>query len=169
MAEAHRRRDPSPESAGEERERARQRARDWRQVPGNKERHAATQKARREADPERWRAEKQASSARYADKNRDRIKARRDAVRTALRVAVIEAYGGRCSCPGCHVHHAELLTVDHVNGDGHHRQRAGSRSSRDFYRWLQKNDYPSDYQLLCGSCNLAKSDKERCPLAGQEH
>jgi len=169
MAEPHRRRNPSPESAEEERERTRQRSRAWRQIPGNKEREAATKRAYKEAHPELWRIRKRASSARYAEKNREQIKASRDATRAALRAAVIEAYGGRCSCPGCHVRHAELLTIDHVNGDGHHRQRAGSRSSRDFYRWLQKNGYPSDYQLLCGSCNLAKSDKERCPLAGQEH
>jgi hypothetical protein len=89
------------------------------------------------------------------------------AKRVRQRVEVIEAYGSRCACPGCHVHHAELLTIDHVGGGARHRQNR--RSTRDIYRDVIKAGFPPDYQLLCGSCNLAKSDKDKCPLAGQEH
>jgi hypothetical protein len=84
-------------------------------------------------------------------------------------MAAITAYGGRCACPRCHVRHVELLTIDHVNGDGADHRRALGRGTRDFYRWLEKRGYPPEYQALCGSCNLAKSDRAACPLASQEH
>jgi hypothetical protein len=90
-------------------------------------------------------------------------------VREQLKAEAVAAYGGRCACPGCHVHHAELLTIDHINGDGGaHRKQLG-RSSRDFCKWLKKQGYPAAFQALCGSCNLAKSDRPQCPLAGQDH
>jgi hypothetical protein len=95
---------------------------------------------------------------------RDRLNAKR----VRLRAEVIEAYGGRCNCPGCHVVHAELLTVDHVNGDGH-LHRKNMRSTRDVYALIKKLGFPPEYQMLCGSCNLAKADKDKCPLAGEDH
>jgi len=146
---------------------AAERTREWRQRPGNAERERATKAAKREADPERWSAQKRASSKRYAEAHRAEVRAKANATRVELREAAILAYGGRCNCPGCHVHHAELLTVDHVHGGARHRQNR--RSTRDIYRWLQKSGYPPEFQLLCGSCNLAKSDKAACPLAGVEH
>jgi len=110
-----------------------------------------------------------ASATRYAEKHREEIRAKRRAELERLRAAAITAYGGRCACPGCHVHHVELLTIDHMNGDGATHRRSLGKSSRDFYRWLEKQNYPSGYQAFCGSCNLAKSDREACPLAGREH
>jgi hypothetical protein len=89
--------------------------------------------------------------------------------RERCRIQVIEAYGGRCNCPGCHVVHAELLTVDHVNGDGAEHRRSLGKSTRDMYWWIVKNGFPDDFQLLCGSCNMAKRDNDKCPLAGQDH
>lgn len=110
---------------------------------------------------------KREANARWAEANRQLIRDKATAERVALRARVIEAYGGVCSCPGCHVVHAELLTIDHVAGDGHHR--LNRRSTRDIYRQIVKADFPDDFQLLCGSCNLAKSDKDKCPLAGKDH
>lgn len=86
-----------------------------------------------------------------------------------MRARVIEAYGGRCNCPGCHVVHAVLLTVDHVKGDGASYRRKNGRGVRSLYRWIIKHGFPDEFQLLCGSCNLAKANKDKCPLAGQEH
>lgn len=167
--EPHRRRNPTPEELEAERERARQKSREWRQRPGNKEREAATKAARREADPEAWQKMRRSAGRRHYETNRDAIcQAVREAD-AARRAEVIAAYGGRCACPGCHVHHAELLTVDHIGGGGNAHRRLIGRGSRDFYRWLQRNGYPEGFQLLCGSCNLAKADKDKCPLAGEDH
>ena len=145
----------------------RARARAWRARPGNKEREIEAKRRRRQADPERWAEQKRASSARYAEKNRERINLRNNETRARLRAEVINAYGGRCSCPGCHVHHAELLTVDHVNGGASHRQNR--RSSRDIYAQIKRMGFPPEFQLLCGSCNLANSDQDACPLSGADH
>lgn len=67
------------------------------------------------------------------------------------------------------MHHAELLTIDHVNGGGNAHRKVIGRGSKDFYRWLKRNNYPPGFQALCGSCNLAKAGRAACPLAGQEH
>jgi hypothetical protein len=140
-----------------------ERARQWRL--DNPERERATKAAYRAAHPE----QRKATNARYIEKNRDAINAKAQATRAQFRADAIAAYGGHCACPGCHVHHAELMTIDHINGDAHHRQSPRNRSTGDFYRWLAKQGYPADYQLLCGSCNLAKSNRAQCPLAGQDH
>jgi 5-methylcytosine-specific restriction endonuclease McrA len=143
------------------------RAREWREKPENQGREAATKAAYKAANPELWQAQRSAASLRYSEKNRQAIRDRANATRVRLRAQVIEAYGGRCSCPGCHVHHAELLTVDHVKGGAHHRTTR--KSTREIYRAIVKAGFPADFQLLCGSCNLAKSDRDKCPLAGEDH
>ena len=45
------------------------------------------------------------------------------------------------------------LSIDHINGGGtKHREVIGS----GFYHWLIKNNYPSDYQVLCMNCQFIK-------------
>jgi hypothetical protein len=135
----------------------------------NAAREAARKAAWRTDHPEEWFARKRETNNRYNAANRQEIRSKAKTARVELRLAVIAAYGGKCNCHGCHVHHAELLTVDHVNGDGgEHRKRVG-RSTRDYYREIVKQGFPPTYQLLCGSCNLAKGARKACPLAGQEH
>lgn len=146
-------------------ERNRQRAREWRQR--NPERAAETKRRYRERDPEAYLALRRAASQRYADANRERVRQAAIDRRVALRSQVINAYGGRCACPGCHVVHAELLTVDHVGAGARHRQNR--RSTRDIYAEIVRAGFPPEFQLLCGSCNLAKSDSPTCPLAGRGH
>jgi len=137
----------------------------WRRLHPDRER--ATKAAYRAANPEKWKAQKLAAGSRFREKNRQAIRDAARNLRIQLRIEVIIAYGGCCSCPGCHVHHEELLTVDHVNGGAHHR--TNRRSTRDIYKQIKKEGFPPTYQLLCGSCNLAKSDRAACPLAGIEH
>jgi hypothetical protein len=151
----------------EQREKNRQKTREWYQKPGNADRQKAYKAAQRQRDPERWYAQRRAAAARYNEKHREENRQKAREKREELRLLVIDAYGGRCNCPGCHVHHQELLTVDHVNGGASHRQNR--RSTRDIYREIQKLGFPPQFQLLCGSCNLAKSDGVACPLEGQEH
>lgn len=81
---------------------------------------------------------------------------------------IIQHYGSKCNCPGCHVVHAELLTIDHVNGDGASHKKETGRSD-SLYRWIIRNNFPDSIQLPCGSCNLAKGTKDKCPLAGVDH
>jgi hypothetical protein len=145
----------------------RRKAAEWRTA--NPDGGTTAKATRKASDPERWRAQTLAASRRYNDKHRYRLRAQARAKTAELRAEVIAAYGGRCACPGCHVHHAELLTIDHINGGGNKHRRSIGRGSKDFYRWLKRNGYPADFQALCGSCNLAKADKDKCPLAGEDH
>ncbi len=89
--------------------------------------------------------------------------AQRRAEHRALKVEVMEAYGGRCTC--CDEREIEFLTIDHMNNDGAAHRRAlardwKSRSAKGggvhFYRWLKKHGFPSGYQVLCSNCNISK-------------
>ena len=81
----------------------------------------------------------------------------RQAVKRRLKKELIAAYGGMCTI--CGEDHWEFLCLDHVNGDGNEeRKDNGNLSGYLFYAKLRRRGYPKDgYQLLCYSCNMAKS------------
>lgn len=70
-----------------------------------------------------------------------------------LREEVFNAYGGPiCNCCGETID--KFLTLDHANNDGSkHRKEIGKTS---VLRWLQKNNYPEGYQVLCFNCNCGR-------------
>lgn len=71
------------------------------------------------------------------------------------KLAVIEAYGGKCKC--CGEHRKTFLCIDHINNDGNiHRKEINSSAGHSFYKWLIKNNFPDDFQLLCNNCNYSK-------------
>lgn len=79
----------------------------------------------------------------------------------ALKLEVFEAYGGAfCRC--CGETHIKFLAVDHVNDDGAERRRKGEGVGHESYRWLKKQGFPPDRQVLCMNCNWAKS-RGGCP------
>ena len=90
--------------------------------------------------------------------------------RKERKIRVINKYGGKCIC--CEESEIVFLCLDHKNGGGneHRRQmnkqkgRCGS-SSTQFYKWVEKNNYPDILQVLCYNCNAAKeiSDDRICP------
>jgi hypothetical protein len=81
--------------------------------------------------------------------------------------ALVEAYGGKCACCG----EADLvfLTVDHKYGNGAKERRQLKEQlgyvpqGQGFYQMLKKRGYPSDYQILCYNCNMAKRGLPECP------
>lgn len=83
-----------------------------------------------------------------------------------LKLEVVAAYGGRCSC--CGVRHFHFLTVEHKDGKGaDHRKKlfgnAGAAGHR-FYLWLKSKGFPKkNLELLCWNCNLAKAIYGKCP------
>jgi hypothetical protein len=78
----------------------------------------------------------------------------------ALRVEVLNRYGGRCAC--CGESQYEFLSIDHINNDGaEHRREVGRGAS--ICRWLKKNNYPAGFQVLCMNCNCAKGWYGMCP------
>lgn len=92
--------------------------------------------------------------------NRPAILLQRTEQRKRLRLAAIEAYGGKCTC--CSEATIAFLAIDHINGGGQkHMKEIGGPSN--FMCWLRKNDYPPGFQILCHNCNMAKGLYKSCP------
>lgn len=126
----------------------RERHRAWRE--SNRDHHREYQRLnmRRyvaEMPPEKY-AEFKARNAQKAQLRRDKF-----------RMIVFAAYGGyKCSC--CGETEPDFLSIDHVNNDGYVRGKAGEpRSGEPLYKWLIKQNFPSDFQILCMNCNHGKS------------
>jgi hypothetical protein len=71
-----------------------------------------------------------------------------------LRVAAVEAYGGRCEC--CAETRPHLLTLDHVNGRGNEHRRQLKFGPPGLALWLRRQGYPTGFQVLCYNCNLGR-------------
>jgi hypothetical protein len=97
----------------------------------------------------------------YYDDNRPAVLQKRTDQDRAAKQAVIAAYGGKCEC--CGETHWQLLTIDHINGDGHlHRRKVGK--GRKIYKDLIRLGFPKDnYRLLCFNCNIARGFYGYCP------
>lgn len=78
-----------------------------------------------------------------------------------IKVEVVAAYGGKCSC--CGETDTVRLAIDHINGNGiQDRDKLGR--GRVMYVHLRKLGYPKDdYQLLCHNCNMSKGFWGVCP------
>ena len=80
--------------------------------------------------------------------------------RTKLKNRIYLAYGGYiCNC--CGETEPLFLTIDHVNNDGANHRRELSKDgkagdSQAVYRWIEKNNYPIGFQILCHNCNSGK-------------
>jgi len=76
---------------------------------------------------------------------------------------VIEHYGGyTCNCCGVLYNHI-FLSVDHINNDGKIK-RKDQTGTHGIYDWIIKHDFPTDFQILCLNCNIAKkSNSGVCP------
>ena len=103
----------------------------------------------------------------YYSKNKEKKKIWSAERYQRLKDAVFSAYGGyRCAC--CGETEPLFLTIDHIenNGSEHrkeifensdqktgdYRQMTGVRT----YRWLENNNFPAGYQILCANCNQGK-------------
>lgn len=83
-----------------------------------------------------------------------------------LRIKALEVYGGStCAC--CLETGVDFLVIDHIEGGGSkHRRSIGIQSGggASFYRWLERNNYPSGFRVLCHNCNMARANcKGACP------
>ncbi|KKM06705.1 hypothetical protein LCGC14_1741310 [marine sediment metagenome] len=67
------------------------------------------------------------------------------------KIIVFDYYGGKCIT--CGETDYDMLEMDHINDDGcGHRKEVG----RKIYRWIIRNNFPDNLQLLCANCNLKK-------------
>ena len=79
-----------------------------------------------------------------------------------LKLEVISAYGGKCTC--CGESNLMFLTLDHIHGNGAKHRKEIGRASK-LYRWLRKNGFPDiGLQVLCCNCNWGRFiNKGICP------
>lgn len=82
-----------------------------------------------------------------------------------IRLELLAAYGGFCTC--CGETEWKFLTLEHLAGDGKaHRKAAGG--ARNSWKDLKNRGWPKDkYTLLCWNCNTAKRFGQECPHATQ--
>lgn len=120
-------------------------------------------------DPE---TKKLASARRYAakpyrewdDEAKQLQRERHRAYRAEHLAMVLNHYGARCAC--CGETEPIFLTVDHVRGNGaaHRREIKAGRSVDNLYRWIIKNGFPDDFQVLCFNCNCGRyRNGGQCP------
>ncbi len=82
-----------------------------------------------------------------------------------LKLAALEQYGTVCVC--CGENQYEFLAIDHIRGEGRkHRESIGVSPGAGFYRWLQRENYPDGFRVLCHNCNVASFGFGRCPHPG---
>ena len=74
---------------------------------------------------------------------------------------VIEHYGNKCACCGEEIY--QFLSIDHVNNDGAAHKKLVGASGSAMCRWIIKNHFPVDIQILCYNCNCAKGFYGKCP------
>lgn len=74
-----------------------------------------------------------------------------------IKVDVLTHYGdGKFACIACEKTDFDILTIDHINGNGNQHRRESHLGGITFYRWLIKQGFPEDYQTLCYNCQMKK-------------
>lgn len=147
--------------------------REW--VKQNKEKMRAYREKWRKKDPERARrlqserfkryyhsGKGKQTAAQWRKVNAEKFnRASRDR-RFALKIQVIEHYGGVCAC--CGEFRLEFLQIDHINGDGKaHRDHLKLHGGTSIYSWLRSHDFPKGFRVLCANCNQARGAWGYCP------
>ena len=84
-----------------------------------------------------------------------------------LKVKILTHYGNdELACVECGFSDLRALSIDHINGNGSsHRKEIGNKSGNAFYRWLEKSNFPGDYQTLCMNCQFIKAQNKKEVIA----
>lgn len=69
-----------------------------------------------------------------------------------IKKEVIGKYGGKCAC--CNEKNIHFLTIDHVKNNGAEHRKEIKKES--MFKWIKRNNFPSDYQVLCFNCNCGR-------------
>ena len=95
----------------------------------------------------------------YRAKNNERVCAQQRAAYQKWRNIVLLHYGNICNC--CGEKNICFLTLDHIYG--YDKSSGQPRHGYKLYRWIVKNNFPNDFQILCWNCNGAKGIYGICP------
>ena len=77
-----------------------------------------------------------------------------------LRQEIIEKYGGKCA--KCGINDVRVLQIDHINNDGNKHRKV--ITTAQLPRWLKRNGYPKEFQILCANCNWIKKTENNLML-----
>jgi hypothetical protein len=55
-------------------------------------------------------------------------------------------------CALCGITDCDVLSIDHINGDGGKHRKEIGRSGHSLYVWLIKQGFPEGYRVLCLNC-----------------
>lgn len=104
----------------------------------------------------------------YRETHRDQEKERGRQKRERQWRRVLTAYGEVCAC--CGESEPTFLTLDHINGARPEHStlqpvKNRNRASRTtILTWLERENWPSGFQILCWNCNLATKEVGKlCP------
>ena len=80
-----------------------------------------------------------------------------------IKIKVFTHYSnGKPKCACCGENLIEFLALDHIKGREAMGDKRGDTGIK-IYRRLEKNGFPSGYQILCHNCNIAKGKDGICP------
>lgn len=77
-----------------------------------------------------------------------------------LKLEMILAYGGMCSC--CGETEIKFLTLEHLEGGGNQHRKEFSKASRTWAD-LKKRGWPKGHTILCWNCQMGKTHYGICP------
>lgn len=102
----------------------------------------------------------------YRYVNRERLSEYNKLRNLIKKIRVLSYYSqGEPRCVCCGETEIVFLCFDHIKGGGtQHRKTLGSMG-RQFYYWLERNNYPEGYRVLCYNCNMSIGFYGFCPHA----
>ncbi|NIT99611.1 MAG: hypothetical protein GWN01_01300 [Nitrosopumilaceae archaeon] len=76
---------------------------------------------------------------------------------------ILDHYGRKCNCEKCNETNIKMLTLDHIYNDGHEHRKIIKGQTIGIYKDVVKNNFPSNFQILCHNCNWGKARYGICP------
>lgn len=94
---------------------------------------------------------------------------KRESRKEQYQKAKLEVYNHYClgniKCQCCGESEYKFLCIDHINNDGakDRKDNETHASGYAFYLRLKNSGYPTNIQILCYNCNMAKGIHGKCP------
>ena len=99
------------------------------------------------------------SECKECDKSRTAAASRRRQ-KTFKNKVVFYYTKGLNKCTKCEFDDIRALTVDHIDGGGNKHIKE-AKISGNLYKWLIKNKYPPNFQILCMNCQFIKRHENK--------